>query len=291
MIEVASLHYDVIFKKAFSQPAIFAAIIKDFFGVTIEIDKVETEKSFFPVIGNVDSRFGLFAEDKKNRIIVDIQHKRLADHYDRFLHYHCATLLEQVTSAYDYKPKRQVLTLVVLTLGDRHKTDISITDFEPKTLAGKGLGETQHKVIYIAPKYVTEQTPEPYQQWLKAIDDSLDGKVEESNYQSEIIQQMFTLIKKDKTTPQEYARMKDEYANEQWAREKGEKAREEGREEGKKEGRILEKQQTLIKILTLKFTPLSATIIETIQATTDLERLDHWLNQIIVAECIDDIDF
>jgi hypothetical protein len=97
-----------------------------------------------------------FAEDKKNRIVVDIQHKRLADHYDRFLHYHCATLLEQVTNAYDYKPRRQVLTLVVLTSGDRHKTDISITDFEPKTLAGKGLGETQHKVIYIAPKYATE---------------------------------------------------------------------------------------------------------------------------------------
>jgi hypothetical protein len=156
MIEVASLHYDVIFKKAFSQPSIFTAIIKDFFGVSIEIDNVETKKSFSPVIGNVDSRFDLFAEDKKNRIVVDIQHKRLADHYDRFLHYHCATLLEQVTNAYDYKPRRQVLTLVVLTSGDRHKTDISITDFEPKTLAGKGLGETQHKVIYIAPKYATE---------------------------------------------------------------------------------------------------------------------------------------
>jgi hypothetical protein len=69
MIEVASLHYDVIFKKAFSQPSIFTAIIKDFFGVSIEIDNVETKKSFSPVIGNVDSRFDLFAEDKKNALL------------------------------------------------------------------------------------------------------------------------------------------------------------------------------------------------------------------------------
>jgi len=291
MIEVASLHYGVIFKKAFSQPHIFTAIVNDFFGIKLEIDKVETEKSFSPVIGNVDSRFDLFAEDKKNRIIVDIQHKRLADHYDRFLHYHCATLLEQVTSAYNYTPKRQVLTLVILTSGDKHKTDISITDFEPKTLAGKGIGETQHKIIYIAPKYVTERTPEPYQQWLKAIDDSLDGQVEESDYQSEIIQEVFALIKKDKITPQEYARMKDEYANEQYIKEKKEAARAQGREQGREEGKIQAKQQALINVLNVKFTVIPDAIIHTIQATSNAETLDHWLNQVILAERLEEIDF
>jgi flagellar biosynthesis/type III secretory pathway protein FliH len=119
----------------------------------------------------------------------------------------------------------------------------------------------------------------------------LDGQVEESNYQSEIIQQMFALIKKDKTTPQEYARMKDEYANEQWMRKRGEKERQEGIKKGIEKGRIIEKQQTLIKILTLKFEPISETIIDTIHATIDLEQLDHWFNQIIVAEHIDDIVF
>jgi hypothetical protein len=33
--------------------------VKDMLGLEIEIDKVETEKSFAPVIGNVDSRFDL----------------------------------------------------------------------------------------------------------------------------------------------------------------------------------------------------------------------------------------
>jgi predicted transposase/invertase (TIGR01784 family) len=275
MIEVASLHYGVIFKKAFSQPHIFTAIVNDFFGVKLEIDTVETEKSFSPVVGNVDSRFDLFAEDKKNRIIVDIQHKRLADHYDRFLHYHCATLLEQVTSAYNYTPKRQVLTLVVLTSGDRHKTDISVTDFEPKTLEGKGIGETQHKIIYITPKYVTNQTPEPYQQWLKAIDDSLDGQVEESAYQSDIIQQVFALIKKDKTTPQEYARMKDEYANEQYLKEKNAKARAQGRQEGKAEGIEAAKKtmaKNLLDVLDLETIALKAGL-----TLEEVQQLNHKL--------------
>ena len=148
MIKVASLRYGVIFKKAFSKPHIFTAFVKDFIGIDIEIDKVETEKSFSPIVGHVDSRFDLFAQDEKNRIIVDIQHRRYDDHYDRFLHYHCVALLEQIVNSANYKPKMQVYTIVVLTSGDKHKTDISITDFEPKKLDGTCIGETQHKIIF-----------------------------------------------------------------------------------------------------------------------------------------------
>jgi len=46
-------------------------------GIEIEIDQVETEKYFSPVVGNVDSRFDLFAQKK---IAVEIQHKRYKDH-------------------------------------------------------------------------------------------------------------------------------------------------------------------------------------------------------------------
>jgi hypothetical protein len=228
MINVASLHYGVIFKKAFSQPHIFTAFVKDCAGVELEIDHVETEKSFSPVIGSVDSRFDLFAEDKKNRIIVDIQHKRLADHYDRFLHYHCTALVEQINSAADYRARMQMITLVVLTSGDRHKTDIAITDFEPKNLAGEGIDETRHKIIYLCPKYRNENTPEPYQEWFKAINDSLDGQVDEGDYNNPILQDIFECIQVDNTSPQEYARMKDEYANEQYLSDKEEQAAEKG---------------------------------------------------------------
>ena len=72
MIEVAPLSYGVIFKKAFCDVEIFTAFVRDILDIEIEIEQVEIEKSFIPVIGQVNSRFDLFAEDKKNRIIVDI---------------------------------------------------------------------------------------------------------------------------------------------------------------------------------------------------------------------------
>ena len=244
MMEVASLRYGVIFKKAFCQPHIFSAFAKAFTGIDIKVNEVETEKSFSPVIGNVDSRFDLFAEDKKNRLIIDIQHRRYDDHYDRFLHYHCAALLEQAVSHANYKPKMQVVTIVVLTSGDRHKTDLSIIDFEPKRLDGTGIGETQHKVIYLCPKYVNDQTSKPYREWLNAINDSLDEQVEETHFHNPFIQEIFTLIQKDSTTPQEYARMKQEYSDEKYIYDQKQAAKNAGIQEGIKKGIETQRKQS-----------------------------------------------
>ena len=52
------------------------------FWTKIEIEKVETEKSLDPPIGNVDVKFDLFAQDLKNRIIVDIQQHRVTTGVD-----------------------------------------------------------------------------------------------------------------------------------------------------------------------------------------------------------------
>ncbi len=235
MIKVASLRYGVIFKKAFSKPHIFKAFVKDFLDIELEIDKVETEKSFSPIIGNVDSRFDLFAEDKKNRTIVDIQHVRYPDHYDRFLHYHCAALLEQVASSKDYAPQLNVFTIVVLTSGDKHGVDMTTIDFDPKDRQGKGINEIPHKIIYLCPKYVSDKTPEPYREWLRAIDDSLDEEVDENDYQRQEIKDIFNSIQKDLTTPQEYARMKDEYSEGLLRQTEYDKGKQEGiRENAKK---------------------------------------------------------
>jgi len=231
MKKVASLRYGVIFKKAFSQPDIFKAFVKDFFGIELNIDKVEMEKSFDQPIGKVDTRFDLFAEDKKNRIIVDIQHVRYGDHYDRFLHYHCAALLEQATSSKDYHPSLKVFTIVVLTSGDRHKVDIATINFDPKDRKGNPLNEIGHKILYVCPKYVTDDTPEPYREWLLAITDSLDEEVDETQYHKTEIQRLFELIARDLVSPKEYARMKDEYSMEQLQQDKFE------------QGRLTEKQE------------------------------------------------
>lgn len=230
MKQVASLRYGVIFKKAFSQPAIFTAFVQDVLGITLQIDHVETEKSFDPVIGKVDSRFDLFAEDKTNRIIVDIQHVRSSDHYNRFLHYHCVALLEQVANAKNYTPELTVYTIVVLTSGDRHKVDRATIDFDPKDPDGNPLGEIPHKVIYLCPKYVNENTPARYRQWLEAIDDSLDETVDESHYDNACIQEVFKLIERSSISPQDMARMKEEYNWEEARHKKYLAGRKEGEE-------------------------------------------------------------
>jgi predicted transposase/invertase (TIGR01784 family) len=212
MKQVASLHYGVIFKKAFSQPDIFTAFVKAVLGIEFGCDKVETEKSFRPAIGNVDSRFDLFAQDTKNRIIVDIQHEKKDSHYDRFLHYHCAAILEQMPKGeLSYRPKLKVFTIVVLTSSDKHEKDVLTIDFDPKDLQGKGINEIPHKVIYLCPKFVNENTPIAYREWMEAIKDTLDEQVEESDYHNAMIQKVFSSIEEDGLTPKDRYDMIEEY--------------------------------------------------------------------------------
>ena len=151
MKRVASLEYGVIFKKAFSNPFIFTAFVRDILGLEIEIETVETEKEFAKAIGPVATKFDLYAEDRKNRVIVEIQRERRAEHYDRFLHYHCTAILEQAKTG-DYRPPLQVFTIVVLTFGDKHKREVAITDFDPRDLQGVPLREFRHKLVFLCPK-------------------------------------------------------------------------------------------------------------------------------------------
>ncbi len=238
MKEVASLQYGVIFKKAFSQIDVFKAFVKDITGVQLEIDKVETEKSFTQKIGNIRVEFDLYAEDLKNRVIVEIQHQNGSDYYDRFLHYHCVALLEQAANYRNYRPDLTVYTIVVLTSTDKHKTDVAVIDFDPKDRYGKSLGEIKHKVIYLAVKYVDENTPEVYRDWLSAINESLSEKIEESNYQRPELQTVIDSIAKNLVSPEEKYWMIEEYNFE----EAKKKQFEEGIELGIQQGIRKEKQ-------------------------------------------------
>ena len=272
MKKVASLRYGVIFKKAFSQPAIFTAFAQDFLGITLQIDHVETEKSFDPIIGKVDSRYDLFAEDKANRIIVDIQHVRSLDHYDRFLHYHCVALLEQVANAKNYSPDLTVFTIVILTSGDRHKVDMATIDFDPKDCAGHPLGEIKHKILYLCPKYVSEDTPQPYRQWLQAIDDSLDEEVDETRYDNQIIHDVFALIERNAISPQELARMKEEYNLEEVQQKKYQAGLQEGLEKGLKKGREESEKRQLVIAKNMLEKGLDYSLVEEVTGVS-LDRL------------------
>jgi hypothetical protein len=218
---------------------------------------VETEKEFDPPIGYVKPRFDLFAEDTEHRLIVVIQHARLNDRYDRFFHYHDQLLLDQMVKSGKCRLPLTVYTVVVLTSGDRHQCDIAVTDFDPHNLAGKPLGEISHKVIYLCPKYVTKNTPKPYRKWLQAIDDTLDEEVDESQYPEGIIQKLFESIRRDHLSPEERARMIEEYHQEELQQTKF--------EEGIKEGEKKKALQIARKLLTT-----GGLDVQSIAAMTDL---------------------
>ena len=243
MKQVAPLRYGVIFKKAFCDVQVFNGFVRDILGIEFHCDNVETEKEFDVLVGNVKSRFDLYAEDKEKRIIVDIQHRRDFDHYDRFLHYHCVALLEQVRSATDYNPPLAVYTIVVLTSGDKHKSPVSIIDFDPKNWQGKPLGEIPHKVIYLCPKYLNDDTPESYWEWLQVIDDSLDGVIDESVYHNPDVQKIVQRIEKDDISPEERYWMIEEHSEE--------KAKKEMLEQALNKGQLQEKQAIAKNLLTL----------------------------------------
>ncbi|MCI5131091.1 MAG: hypothetical protein D3904_06095 [Candidatus Electrothrix sp. EH2] len=214
MKRVASLKYGVVFKKAFCDPEIFTAFVQDMLGLTVTMEHIETKKEVNPPIGYINPSFDLFAEDRSQRIIVDIQHACTADHYDRFLYYHCVALLEQISNSADYRPYLKVFTIVVLTSGDRHSTPVSITDFDPHDLSGRPLREIAHKIIYLCPQYVSKKTPQPYREWLQAINDTLDEKVDESRYSRTEIQKLFTAIQSDHISSAERTRMIEEHHQE-----------------------------------------------------------------------------
>jgi|GEM_PF-161748 len=281
MKEVASLRYGVIFKKAFSVPEIFTAFVEDFVGTKIEIDTVETEKSFDPPIGRVDIKYDLFAQDLKNRIVVDIQHERFSDHYDRFLHYQMAAILEQISNAEDYSPPLTVYTIVVLTSGDKHKTDVAVTNFDPHSLKNEPLGEIPHKVIYLSPRYATDETPEPFREWLLAINDSLDESVDESLYSKPEIQQIFGIIEKDLVTPQERARMIEESHSEELKQASFEQGIEQGIEQGRSA-----MQSTIEQLLQTRFGNVTETVSATLGDCT-LDQLQALVNPALDAPDLD----
>jgi len=235
MKQVASLRYDVIFKKAFSHPNIFTALVKDFLGIELEIDEVENDKAFVPSVGNVATKFDLFAEDKKNRVIVEVQHAHYDDTYERFVYYQCSSMVETIVSSDNYRFPKTVITLVFFTQKKTPSPDsgIIVHDFEPRDLVtGQLLDKIyayKHKLIFVfTNKAAYTKTPKPYREWMQAIHDSLDGEVDEAEYINSSIQALFQVIEKDKITPEERRRMKEEYNEE--------KAKKDARDEGWKEG-------------------------------------------------------
>jgi hypothetical protein len=262
MIEVIPLKYGTIFKRVFSQPDVFNQFAKDILGIELNIQKVHTEYEYPEPIGFVRSRYDLFAEDTEKRIIVEIQHVKEEDFYDRFLYYHLISLVEQVRGFREYGFDRTVYTIVVLTSVPRDGSvnfSCAISDMSPVDEWGNKIPVFPHRLVFLSPRQVNKQTPSAVYKWLEFIDDSLDGTVEESDYDETLFQRMIEEMRKQTIDPEVLSEIKDEaawekakarFAVEGWreGREEGWKdGRKEGEKEGEKKGALAQQRQTVIQ--------------------------------------------
>ncbi|MDD5228397.1 MAG: PD-(D/E)XK nuclease family transposase [Methylococcales bacterium] len=269
MKQVASLQYGVIFKKAFCDVDVFKGFVRDILGIHLNIDKVETEKEFKPAIGKVAVKFDLYAQDNDGRVIVEVQHQYSTDdHYDRFLHYHCVALLEQIENAKNYKPPLVVYTIVVLTSSDtKYREDVLTIDFDLKTKDGKGLNAIPHKMVFLCPRHVDENTPTAYREWLDVIFDSLDGSIDETLYHKSEVQKVVEHIQKSGISPEEKAQMIEEYNWEEF-KKKQEKILNDSIKRSKIEGKIEGEHAKALAIA--KNLLVKGLDVETIAETTGL---------------------
>ncbi|EIJ41788.1 hypothetical protein BegalDRAFT_0880 [Beggiatoa alba B18LD] len=248
MIEVAPLKFGVVFKHAFSQLNVFKSFVKDVLGIEINIDKVHTEYEYPTQIGFVKSKYDLFAEDVEKRIIVEIQHIKEEDFFDRFLYYHLISLVEQIGTYQKYQFDKTVYTIVVLTSVPRDKSvkfSCAVSDMSPIDEHGKKHDIYPHRLIFLCPRLVNEQTPIAIKAWLELIEDSLDGKLEENRFTAQKFQEILNAIHQQKIDPALLAQIKDEAAWEEVKREE----RKEGFEEGVQQGVQLAHLETAQKML------------------------------------------
>jgi hypothetical protein len=235
MLDVVPLKYGTAFKKAFGDPEVFSGFAQAVLGIDVQVDRVEQEHGFRPLYGQVDIKYDLFAEDPARRLVIELQHVREDDSFDRFLYYHLLGQAEQIQSADDYRFRRTVYTIVVLTRWPSDpalRFDVAVHDGDLRTLDGAKLGVYGHRLVFVNARGLRPETPAPLRRWLEVIEDSLDQKVDETRYPEPLLQRVLRTIERSHLSPHEAFLLKEEAGWESAKRE----ARGEGKEEGLREG-------------------------------------------------------
>jgi hypothetical protein len=216
---LARLDNEVFFKKAFTDKIVFMAFVKDIVGIEVNPDKIETEKSFSPKLGNINFKYDIFAEDIKKRIIIEIQKVEYDHNFDRFLHYHLQAITEQQRNSEDYTVGKTVYTIVVMTApykidkktGEFYKDEVLISALNPKNLKGIERKIFNHELIYLNPNYKTEETPSNYRDWLDLIYESIHNPENPHvNIENEGIKRASEIVSYENISPEEWENSKIE---------------------------------------------------------------------------------
>ena len=220
-MKIASLDNEVHFKNVFTDVEIFTAFVKDVLGIDIEIDKVETEKILPSKVSAVKFRMDLFAEDIKNRTVVEIQKVDYDYAYDRFSHYFHANLVDLQKSSQDYSYAKDVYVIVVVTSAYKIKNkngklirdDVLITDTNPRTLKGDKRYMHDHKLVMLNAIHANDDTPKAIKDWLDLIVESMKEEQDLSkiNTENPAINKAINRASVDDLSPEERAESKIQY--------------------------------------------------------------------------------
>jgi hypothetical protein len=178
---LANLDNEVHFKKVFTDVDVFRAFVKDVLGIDMNITKVETEKVLPSKTSAIKFRMDLFAEDKVNRTVVEIQKVDYDYTYDRFTHYFTGNLVDIQRSSKTYEYAKDVYIIVVVTsayrMTDKNgkliKDDVLITDINPRTLNGEIREMHNHKLVILNSTHTNIHTPPAILDWLDLIKESM----------------------------------------------------------------------------------------------------------------------
>ncbi len=242
---LAPLDNGTIFKTAFTDPTVFTQFVKDIVGIDIEVNKIETEKSFEPKVGAIDFSYDVFAESVDHRVIVEMQRVDYDYNFDRFLHYHMMAVAQLQQSAKDYKLDTEVYTIVVLTAP--YKVDpanpmplqdeVLISSVDPRNLEDKVVPIYGHKLIFLNHHYKNDNTPANYRDWLDLFYESTHNPENFNvNLNNRGIKKAVELIEYDNLTPRAVHLMKIDVQRKVVRKMKEDDARKEGEKKGLKEG-------------------------------------------------------
>jgi hypothetical protein len=147
------------------------------------------------------------------RTIVELQHVRESSTYDRFLYDHCVGLVEQIVRSKRDVFDRDVYALVLFT---RWPDDPVLQygratcDLDPVTEEGQRLDVYRHRLVFLNARAPKERLPEAVRPIVALIEDTLDGRVDETRYHDEVSRQILSRIQWTHLKPDENARVKDE---------------------------------------------------------------------------------
>ncbi|MBK6608846.1 MAG: PD-(D/E)XK nuclease family transposase [Leptospiraceae bacterium] len=250
---IANLDNEVFFKKAFTDTFVLKHFVKDVLEMDLEFDKVETEKSFDPRIGNIDFKYDIFAESTDKRVIIEIQKVDYDYNFDRFLHYFLMAIAELQRSSKNYGIEKTVYAVIFITApykinqktGIPIKDELLISNLNPKNIKGDELNIYGHSLVFLNPNYKNAEIPARIRDWLDLVYESMHHPEKPSiNSNNDGIKRASEILDFEHISPSEWEQSKIREGRKMVQMMAKEEGVEEGKIIGREEGKQEEKERS-----------------------------------------------